>query len=157
MVDYDVLIKDSDMFRGLDDEQIARIVAIGMRRSFGAGAEIVQEDEKGSSVFFLISGGVDIEIRASQAGCGPQKLATLKKGEVFGELTLVDGFLRSATARAGEAVEVLAFDNAKLEALMAEDPKAGYQIMRNVANILGSRIRTTNMKLRNALSEILYY
>lgn len=157
MADYDELLKHSDMFRGLEAGQISAIVALGERRSFGEGAEIVQEDERASAVFFMISGRVDIEIRASYAGRGPQKIASLKRGEVFGELSLVDGFLRSATARATEATEVLAFDNTKLEALMGEDTQAGYRIMRNVANILSGRIRTTNMKLRNALSDILYY
>jgi CRP-like cAMP-binding protein len=157
MADYDELLKRSDMFKGLTDEQVAAVVAIGERRSFAEGAEIVQEDERATCVFFLLTGRVDVEVRASYAGRGPQKLATLRKGEVFGELSLVDGFLRSATARAVEACEVLAFENTKLEAVMEADPQAGYRIMRNVANILGSRIRTTNMKLRNALSDILYY
>jgi CRP/FNR family transcriptional regulator/CRP/FNR family cyclic AMP-dependent transcriptional regulator len=157
MGEHDDLLIRSDMFQGLDEGQIEAIVAIGECRSFGPGAEIVQEDETANAVFFLLSGRVDIEIRAAYAGRGPQRLATLKRGEVFGELSLVDGFLRSATARAGDAVEVLAFDNAKLEALMSADPTAGFRIMRNIANILGSRIRTTNMKLRNALSDILYY
>ena len=59
--------------------------------------------------------------------------------------------------RATEEVELLAFANEALERLMEEDPKIGYRIMRNVANVLSSRIRTTNMKLRNAISDIFFY
>jgi CRP/FNR family cyclic AMP-dependent transcriptional regulator len=157
MVEHEDMLSRSDMFEGLKAEQITVVHAIGEVRAFDEGSVIVQEDEKAEACFFLLSGRVDIEIRATYSGRGPQKIATMKKGEVFGELSLVDGFLRSATARAADKVEVLAFDNSKLEALMDADPKAGYRIMRNVANILSSRIRTTNMKLRNALSDILYY
>ena len=106
---------------------------------------------------FLVEGRVDIEIRSSFAGKGTQRIATLKRGETFGELSLVDGYLRSATAKAVDKVTVLSFPNDKLESLMESDPRAGYRIMRNIANVLSSRIRNTNMKLRNALTDILYY
>ena len=60
-------------------------------------------------------------------------------------------------ARAVEQVSVLRFNNAALEQLMDADSDIGYRIMRNVANVMSARIRSTNMKLRNALSDILYY
>ncbi|HBP17163.1 MAG TPA: hypothetical protein DEA08_05120 [Planctomycetes bacterium] len=152
------LLKHSKVFDALSDEQLDRVVALGQVESFPEGAVIVEEDKAGKSCYFLIQGRVDIEIRSPFGGSDKvQKIATIKRGEMFGELSLVDGFLRSASARAAEAVELLAFENEQLEALMEDDPRIGYQIMRNVANVLSSRIRTTNMKLRNTLSDILYY
>lgn len=151
------LLARSDMFQGLGAAQAQAVVELGEVRAFDEGAVIVKEDEKAEACFFVLAGRVDIEVRATYSGRGPQKIATLKRGEVFGELSLVDGFLRSATARAAEHVELLAFDNAKLEELMGADPALGFRIMKNVANVLSGRIRATNMKLRNALSDILYY
>ena len=152
------LLKHSQVFEGLTDEQLDRVAALGEVETFPEDAVIVEEDKAGKSCYFVIQGRVDIEIRSPFGGSDKvQKIATIKRGEMFGELSLVDGFLRSASARAAEAIEVLAFENAKLEHLMEEDPRIGYQIMRNVANVLSSRIRTTNMKLRNTLSDILYY
>jgi CRP/FNR family transcriptional regulator, cyclic AMP receptor protein len=157
MSDNGDLLARSDMFLALDEPQIQTVLDLGEVRTFSEGAVIVEEDEKAEACFLVLSGRVDIEVRATYSGRGPQKIATMKRGEVFGELSLVDGFLRSATARAVDSVEVLTFDNTKLEALMAADPALGYRIMKNVANILSGRIRVTNMKLRNALSDILYY
>lgn len=151
------VLKRSDVFSGLSGEQLSAVAGLAEVKTYGEGDVIVEEDSKAETCFFLLAGRVDIEIRANYSGRGPQKLATLKRGEVFGELSLVDGFLRSATARAVDGVELLAFENTKLEALMKQDPAVGYQIMRNIANVLSSRIRSTNMKLRNALSDILYY
>ena len=116
---------------------------------------IVEEDKRGTHCFFMLSGRVDIEIR-SPFGSATQKIATIKRGEMFGELSLVDGFLRSATARASDEVVALGFDNERLEALMEEDPRIGFLVMRNLANVLSSRIRNTNLRLRNALSDLLY-
>jgi CRP-like cAMP-binding protein len=151
------LLKRSDMFNGLSTEELERVLALGEAQGFSEGQVIVKEDEQGRTCYFILSGRVDIEIRSAFPGRDPQRIATIKRGEMFGELSLVDGFLRSATARALDEVEVMAFDNARLEGLMEEDPKIGYRIMRNIANVLSSRMRTTNMKLRNALSDVLYY
>jgi CRP/FNR family cyclic AMP-dependent transcriptional regulator len=151
------LLKRSDMFAGLTEEQLGRIVALATSHAHVEGDVIVEEDQKGARCYFVSSGRVDIEIRPPFAGRAAQKIATIKSGECFGELSLVDGFLRSATARAIEPVEVVAFDNAALEKLMEEDPRIGFRIMRNIASVLSARIRTTNMKLRNALSDIFYY
>ena len=70
----------------------------------------------------------------------------------------------AADAEAFEAVRALA---ARLDARFrfreivlvadAEVHEAYLPLVRNVANVLSSRIRTTNMKLRNTLSDILYY
>lgn len=147
----------SDVFAHLSDEQLERVLALAKITTAAEGEQILEEDSKGQACYLVVTGRVDIEVRAPFPGRGPQKIATIKTGEVFGELSLVDGFLRSATARASEPVELLGFDNKELEALMEEDPRIGYRIMRNVGNILSARMRTTNMKLRNALSDILYY
>jgi len=151
------LLKHSDMFRGLDEAELSRVTDLGEVASFGAGEVILEEDKRGKRCFFLLSGRVDIEIRPPFAAQSPQKLATVKRGDVFGELALVDGFLRSATCRAVEEVEALAFDNAALEALMEREPRIGFRVMRNIASVLSARIRTTNMKLRNALSDVFFY
>jgi CRP-like cAMP-binding protein len=151
------LLKRSDMFAGLTEEQLARLVALATSHTYAEGDVIVEEDQKGARVYFVSSGRVDIEIRPPFSGRAAQKIATIKSGESFGELSLVDGFLRSATARAIERVEVVAFENTALEKLMEDDPRIGFRIMRNIASVLSARIRTTNMKLRNALSDIFYY
>lgn len=151
------LLKRSDVFGGLDDAQLTQVMGLAEPQVFGEGAAILEEDQRGTRCYFIVAGRVDIEIRPPFSGRAAQKIATLKGGDVFGELSLVDGFLRSATARAVEPTEVLGFENTALEKLMETDPRIGYRIMRNVANVLSSRIRTTNMKLRNAISDIFFY
>lgn len=151
------LLKRSDIFAGLGDEQLARVIELAQPQVFAEGQMILEEDQRGTNCYFVMAGRVDIEVRPSFAGRAGQKIATVKVGEMFGELSLVDGFLRSASVRAVEPTEALAFANAALEQLMQEDPTIGYRIMRNIANVLAARIRTTNMKLRNALSDVFYY
>lgn len=150
-------LKRSGVFQGLDEGELERIEALCERKQFPEGALIVEEDGRGGQVFLLLTGRVDIEIRPPFDGKRAQKIATLRSGELFGEVSLVDGFLRSANARAAEACSVLSIDDSKLRAVMDADPALGFKVMKNLARILATRIRDTNMKLRNTLSEIQYY
>jgi CRP/FNR family transcriptional regulator, cyclic AMP receptor protein len=147
----------SGVFQGLDDKELAKIEALCERRVFPDGTLIVQEDQKGGQVFLLLAGRVNIEVRSPFEQGRTQTIATLRSGELFGEVSLADGFLRSANARAAEGCEVLSLDDAKLRAAMDADPALGYKVMKNLARVLATRIRDTNMKLRNTLSEITYY
>jgi CRP/FNR family transcriptional regulator, cyclic AMP receptor protein len=151
------LLKRSEVFSGLTDEQVQKILDLAQPKSYAEGEVIVEEDRPGSACYFLIKGRVDITVRAPFEGRGPQRLATIKGGELFGELSLVDGFLRSATALVVDDCEALAFDNEALEALMAADTAIGFRVMHNIANQLSKRIRESNMKLRNALADFFYY
>ena len=44
----------------------------------------------------------------------------------------------------------------KLVDLMEQDHTVGYKVMKNVAHVLAARIRETNLRLRNAISDVLY-
>jgi CRP-like cAMP-binding protein len=150
-------LRRSGVFQGLDDRELSKIEALCERREFVDGTLIVQEDSKGGQVFLLLSGRVHIEVRSPFEAGRSQTIATLRGGELFGEVSLADGFLRSANARAAERTEVLSIDDAKLRAAMEADTTLGYKVMKNLARVLATRIRDTNMKLRNTLSEITYY
>jgi CRP-like cAMP-binding protein len=150
-------LRRSGVFQGLDDKDLAKIEALCEKKEFPDAALILQEDQKGGQVFILLSGRVNIEVRSPFDQKASQPIATLRSGELFGEVSLVDGFLRSANARAAEKCEVLSMDDGKLRALMDGDPALGYKVMKNLSRILAARIRDTNMKLRNTLSEITYY
>jgi len=151
------LLKRSDAFAGLSDAQLGKLTALAQPVSFAEGDVLLEEDQRGTRFFLITAGRVEVIVRAPFEGKQSQSLATLKAGEVVGELALVDGFLRSATGRAQEAVEALAFENKDVQALMEAEPAIGYRVMRNLAGQLAQRIRTTNMKLRNALGDIFYY
>jgi CRP-like cAMP-binding protein len=151
------VLRRSGVFQGLSEEELARIEALCEKRDFAEGTLIVEEDGRADQIFVILTGRVDIEIRSPEGGKRAQKIATLRAGELFGEVSLVDGFLRSANARAADPCAVISIDDAKLRALMEAQPSLGYKVMKNLARVLAMRIRDTNLKLRNTLSEIQYY
>ena len=60
------------------------------------------------------------------------------------------------TVRARGSVEVLVIPDGRLVDLMDGDHTVGYKVMKNVAQVLSARIRETNLRLRNAISDVLY-
>lgn len=147
-------LRKSEVFSKLSDDEVAKIEPLCQLTSFEPGHLVIEEDQKGGRCFVIVKGRVDIEIR-NPFGEDTTKIATIRAPDMLGELSLVDGFLRSANARASDKVTVIAVDDTRLRALMEQDASIGYKLMREISKILATRIRDTNLKLRNALADII--
>ena len=67
------------------------------KRSFSKGEIVFQQGEPGECAYFIKEGTIEISIQSEQ---GPIVIANLSAGDLFGEMALIDGKPRSATARA---------------------------------------------------------
>jgi CRP-like cAMP-binding protein len=94
------------LFTGLD-ERAVELVANALRvRRFRRGEVIFHAGDPGDSLFIVAGGAVKITVTAED-GAEPAILTTIGPGGFFGELALLDGAPRSATATAVDAVETL--------------------------------------------------
>lgn len=90
------LIKKVPLFQSLDDEQLESIASLCRRKSYPAGSTLFKENDAGSDFYILLKGSVKIYTSNKN---GEEKILTvLKEGESFGELSLIDGKPRSASA-----------------------------------------------------------
>jgi CRP-like cAMP-binding protein len=90
-------------------------------------------------LFLILSGRV-----AVFAGQSPRPLATLGPGEFFGEMSLVEPAMRSATVRGVEAVELFRLPHVGVVRLFEADPKLMNRILIHVVRTLSGRLRRTN-------------
>ena len=88
-------------------------------KHFFPGYRIFKEGDPSDVAYLIISGQVEI---LKQAPHGDVQLAILGPGQVFGEMSLFDGGLRSASARAMEETAVSIISQAELEQLMQQCP-----------------------------------
>jgi CRP-like cAMP-binding protein len=100
---------------------------------------------------------VEIQVNPAIIG-GPESpkgavtIATLRRGQSFGEIALVDEGLRSATVRAAEKnTSLLILARERVIPLCETHPQLGYQLMYNLAADLAMKIRNTDLRIRETL------
>jgi len=77
-------------------------------------------------------------------------IATLGQGQVFGELSFLDGGKRGALAVAKQASILLVMQRPQFFELTQREPNLGLAVMRNIALELTVRLRRTNAALASA-------
>jgi CRP-like cAMP-binding protein len=98
------------------------------------GELIVHQGDVGNCMYVIQSG--QVEVRKETNGIETQ-LAVLREGGIFGEMTLLDKEVRSATVRALGDVRILTVDKKTFIRWMSEDPTVAF----HVVEMMSKRIR----------------
>lgn len=145
------LLSAAGLIAGMTPEESELLASIGEDRHFTRGTDILREDSKTRDLFVICVGRVSIRLSLPTESGREEVIYTMREGQIFGELALVDGSPRSATVRAEDEVITCAYSYEKLMALLDANPRIGYILMRNLASIISARVRNTNMLWRNSL------
>jgi CRP/FNR family transcriptional regulator, cyclic AMP receptor protein len=101
--------------------------------AFRAGDWIVREGDEGDTAFFIINGSVDVVVGQ---GAKSKIVGTLRTGEVFGEMCLIEPGPRSATVVATADTECLAASYDEFVAAIDEDPARAVEFMKTLVRRL---------------------
>ena len=124
------------LFAGVEAPVLERARRRMRLRVAAQGAEIVaQGSTDASDVFFILSGRVDVRMRAADGSA--VWLARLGPGEIFGELQALDGVPRSGDVVAVETCRLAVMGAAAFAETVAGDPDLALRMMR----ILVARLR----------------
>jgi CRP-like cAMP-binding protein len=152
------VLKEVDIFAELTEDQLTRIDALCSEQSFEQGARIFQENSLSQELYIIMNGKVEIQVDPDTIGKGgdnsyePTTIATLRWGQCFGEIALVDQGVRSASARCGsDNCRLLVINIHHFMRLLQDDPEMGFVVMRNLAADLAFKIRQTNLMIRESL------
>jgi len=140
------LLRKTDLFKGLSKEDLGKITGISAKEAFEQGKQIFAEGDKGDRFYLILSG----EVRISKIipGVGEEALKVLKKGDYFGEMSLIDEEPRSAYAIANSNVELLVIDKHDFGKLLEEDKELAYKLLWSLVRTLSQRLRETNEKIK---------
>lgn len=150
------ILRQADIFYEMTPTQLELIASIGVEKHFQRGELIFEEGSEGKELYVIASGEVDIELDPSLVGSQPTDsvfvVATLKRGQSFGEIALVDEGKRSAGARAAaHDTRLVVIPRDKLMLLCDTYPQLGYRLMRNLAIDLAMKIRNADLNIREKL------
>jgi len=107
----------SALFARVDEAALAACAASLRVRRYRRGETIFHQGDPGDSLYIVESGSVKIVLPSPEGEEGAI-IATLSRGDFFGELALLDGAPHSATAVASEPVEALILQQARFEELL---------------------------------------
>lgn len=142
-------LKENSLLEGLTEDETTAVLMLGQPREVASGEVLFFKGSEADGVWLLEKGAVSI----LSGGDGSTRLSTLGPGQFFGEMSLIDGKPRSATAQADSAVSALLLDKDAIAAMTIREPEATLKIMRNIAKYLSYRIRSTSALLAEEVSE----
>lgn len=122
------------LFGDLDDATRFELARGTIERSYGKGEFICHEGDLGDSLFVVVDGLVKVFVTSSLGD--EMVLVTLPPPEVFGELSLVDGGPRSASAEAVEPTRLLVLNRAAFLELLDEHPGLAEALLRSLGYLV---------------------
>lgn len=142
-------LKGSTLFADMSDLELSALAPLFQDKLMGEGATVFVEQMPGQSLYLIQEGTVKISKMIAE---GEEKtLVILGPGDVFGEMAVLDGAPRSATARIAEQARLLVILKKDFEALCGRDPRLGMKLMLNIIRLFSRRIRENNDEYRQML------
>lgn len=138
-------LKGVPILSHLSEPDLKKLVEVTTEKEFPAGTTIFTERSEDDSLFIILSGSVLI---TKSTPSGEQKtLAALGLGAFFGEMTLFDDFVRSATAKAATDVRLLEIHKEAFMHYLSSGVEGASKLMLEIIRAIAPRIRQTNREL----------
>ena len=124
------------IFSDLESDELALIAELAEEAIWEAGDEAYVVGDEGSSMIVVREGLIELY---GVAGGVDKHFMTVRPGNAFGLLALIDPGHRPAAARVVEQTTGLRFEGAKLDGLVEAHPATGIKLFRALLEVLGER------------------
>lgn len=137
------MLQKSWLFGVLSKAKLSALIEASNRVKLSPGKLIFSRGDPAKTVYVVLGGEISIEILSPDGRS--VSLAVLKKGEIFGELAVLDDGTRSADARALEESQILSISKKTFLDLTSSEAVFSYAIIRELIG----RLRTTDTQIEN--------
>jgi CRP/FNR family cyclic AMP-dependent transcriptional regulator len=135
------LLRSVPLFAALEGEELERFSRVAVPRSFPAATRVFHEGDHSDACYIVRSGSFRVTREHSDGRA--ITLATLGPGDIFGELAMLDGEVRSASVEALSDGELLALPAGEVRSLLARYP----EITLKLVAALVRRLRAANERI----------
>src|SRR6266849_5197328 len=136
---YARLLRQGDLFAGLEKVTLAKLAAYLQPLSYESGAIIFRQAEPGDAFYLVASGSVGV-YTADKSGAGETCLEVLRAGEPFGEMALLTNSPRTASIKAENDCEVLRLERGAFLDLVRQQPGVALAIAAMLSRRLAGRL-----------------
>ena len=151
-------LKSSEIFQGLTDEELDKLLPLCQEQLYEAGAVMFCEGAQCNYVQTLKSGKValETELAISRSGAERATIDVLSEGSSFCWSALMEPHILTSSGRCLEKTEILALDGEKLKGLLDDNPQMGYKVANNLVKVVASRLQHTKHTMEHILSVIFH-
>jgi len=132
------MLAEQPLFAGLSRKELNSVAALGVTVEIAANQVLTEEGAIGQEAFLIISGNARCTV-------GDQvEVANLRPGDLFGEMSLLDGVRRSATVIADTDMTVTVFERREFVRLVETSPVVAMKLLAAMA----ARLRSVDLELK---------
>lgn len=135
---YRMIAQRVELFKGINPEDVHKILSKGRTMSMEKGQTIFHKGTTGNTMFVVLGGSVALLD-------GKQHLATLRTGDMFGEMALINNEPRSASAVAAENCTLFVLEETTFQKLMTKS--VAIRMLLNIISTLSHRLKRANETL----------
>jgi CRP/FNR family cyclic AMP-dependent transcriptional regulator len=135
------------LFRDISEADLSSVGSLLRARRLPASTNLFSVEQPGEIAYIILSG--TIKVHVEQADGSDVILAILGRGEILGEMSLVDRIGRSASAATMEESMLLWLDRSTFWELIERIPA----LNRNLVSILSRRLRLANTRIQSLATE----
>ncbi|MBI4985335.1 MAG: cyclic nucleotide-binding domain-containing protein [Rhodocyclales bacterium] len=135
-----IALKTLPIFQALDDERLARISRVSTLRSVPRQTVILRAGDKTDNVYFVLNGSLKVLVSDDEGR--EVILSMLGRGDLFGEMGVIDDDSRSATVVAAQSSDLVVISKNDFKATLAENFDISLYLMRSLVQRLRSADRT---------------
>lgn len=139
------VLRQNLLLRDLAEETLDRVAALAARRKFAKGATVFRQGDPGDGLYAVISG--QVRISTEHADGREVFLSLMEAGDSFGEIAVIDGLERTATATAAVESVLFLIRRADFLALMECDARLAIHLL----GVFCKRIRWTSDLIEEAV------
>jgi CRP/FNR family transcriptional regulator, cyclic AMP receptor protein len=135
------LLRSVPLFADLEEGELERFSRVAVPRAFPIGTRVFHEGDHSDACYIVRDGSFRVTREHSDGRA--ITLATLGPGDIFGELAMLDGEVRSASVEALSDGELLALPAGEVRALLARHPEITVKLIAALVR----RLRTANERI----------
>jgi len=144
------VLKNLDFFSHFNDEELKAASKIMNEIDYLPGKVIMEEGAEGHTLNIIKKGEVKITKKDPEGN--EQVLALLKAGDIFGEMSFIDGRPHSATVTAIHSSWILQIQKSDFDKFIESHPRASYKIMKNIVFHVDNIVRKMNSNYVDMMS-----
>ena len=142
-------LSDGLLFKGLAAKEIEFLSSVFTLRKIPEGKTVFIENMAGESLYLIKAGTVQISQMLAETD--EQIMSVLTAGDIFGELGVIDGGPRAATARIAENATLYCLERKTFLSLASSKPRLALQIALNIMQIFTAKMRKSKKDYRAML------